>query len=105
MLEGSGSACRLLGGRERALSAEHHCHDALVLGSVETGRAGADALRQGDLRSVERRPDTVVLHVDGEPESGDWIPVGVRADRPELEARIAGHIRWNDDVLPRAAVG
>src|SRR5262249_25512996 len=50
------------------LRAEHHRDDTLVLGGVEAGRTGADALRQGDLRSIERCHVPRVEHVDREPE-------------------------------------
>src|SRR5690349_9225889 len=89
----------LFGRCERALSAERHGQDALVLGSVESGRPQALCLAERDLLSVKRRLDACVEHVNRETEARDWIPIGHSADGPVVEARIACSSGRPDDVL------
>src|SRR5262249_36546161 len=91
-------------GGEVALSAEHGRDDALVLGHVGAGRTQALRLPKGDRLPVERGVDVRVEHLDRETEAGHRVPVGVRADGPEVEARVASRRGGDCEVLRTAAV-
>src|SRR5437667_375795 len=56
-----------------------------------------------DNLSVKRRLDARVEHFNGQTEASHRVPVGVTADGPEVEARIAPGTSSRDDVLGHGA--
>src|SRR5262245_20846936 len=76
-------------GHEAALGGEYARDDALILGRIEAGGTCTLGLGERDQLSVERGLDAGVEHVNRETEASDRVPVGVTADGPEDEARIA----------------
>src|SRR5262245_17545177 len=81
---------------EAALSAEDGRYGAVIPGGVITRRTGT-RLRQRERRSIERRLDARVLHLDRKPEARHRVPVRVAADHPVREAWIAADI-WGDHL-------
>src|SRR5262249_1896754 len=88
-----------LAGDEGPLRAEVHRQDAQVLGGIGARRTRTLRLAERDRLPVERGLHLGPHHVNREPEACDRVPVGVRADEPEVEARVAGCGGSNEDVL------
>src|SRR5262245_26623611 len=72
-----------------ALRTKYHGQDALILGCIQSGRTRALRFGERDRLSVKRAFDAHVLHVNCKTEISHRVPIGVCADGPEVEARVA----------------
>src|SRR5438093_188040 len=87
----------LLAAGEQAHGAEPGGDDALIPGRIGAGWACALRLVERDRLPFECGFDARVEHLDRETEAWHGVPIGVRADGPEVEARIAS--TGNNDGL------
>src|SRR5262249_20671139 len=77
-------------GGEGPYRAERDGDDAVVLGRVDPGRTCALRLGERDRLTVEIGHAARVGHLSRGPEACHWVPIGVRAHDPQVEARMAG---------------
>src|SRR5262245_25117082 len=91
----------LLAAGKKAHGAETDRYDAVVLSRVGPGWTRALCLVERDRLAFECGFDVRIEHLDRETETWHRVPIGVRADGPVVEARVAS--TGNNDGLEGGA--
>src|SRR4029077_5119931 len=88
---------------EGPYSTEAEGDDALLLGEIAARRTQALSLTERHRLPVECGFDAGIEHLNRQPEARHGVPVGVGAEEPEVEARVAFDAAPDPDVLVHSA--